>query len=131
MPAIVQTGRTLTIEVNSVNYSAQTASVELITNQTVNQYITLTSSAALSQPATHAVRVSGFQDWGQAASFAEALWTAAAAGTAVPFELTATGATFTGNLIPVFPNVGGAADDVLSLDVTMQVSGSVTATFAP
>lgn len=131
MPAIVQTGRTLTIEVNSVNYSAQTASVELITNQTVNQYITLTSSAALSQPATHAVRVSGFQDWGQAASFAEALWTAAAAGTAVPFELTATGATFTGSLIPVFPNVGGAADDVLSLDVTMQVSGSVTATFAP
>lgn len=130
MPLVVQTGRSLTIEVNSVNYSAQTASVELITNQTVNQYVTLTSSAAISQPATHSVRVSAFQDWGEASSFAEALWTAAAAGTAVPFELTATGATFTGNLIPVYPTAGGAGDDVMMLDVTMQVSGSVTATFA-
>ena len=54
--------------------------------------------------------VSMFQDWGAGTSFCEALWDAAAAGDAVTFTFNADGSTFTGSVIPQFPNVGGAAD---------------------
>jgi|DEB19_MinimDraft_3_1074340.scaffolds.fasta_scaffold01102_6 hypothetical protein len=130
MPAVVQTGRSLTLEINSVDVSVQTAEVTLTPSQTVDQYITLSSSAAKAQPVTWALTVRAFQDWGEATSFAEAMVTAAAAGTSIPFELALSGGgTATGDIVPTYPNVGGAADAALEMDLEFQVDGDVTFTF--
>ena len=128
MSLVIQTGRQLTLEINNVNYSAKTAEVTLTPNQTVDQYVTLTSSAAKSQPVTWELRVRAFADWGEATSFAENMVTAAAAGNPIPFELTVPGGLWTGNIVPVYPPVGGAADAALELDMTFAVTGSPTFT---
>jgi hypothetical protein len=124
----IQTGRTLTITINSVDRSIQTAEVTLTPNQSVEQYVTLSGSAAVSGPTTWELRVRGFQDWGEASSFAEAMFSAAATGTPISWELETAGGSFTGNLIPVYPNVGGSADAAMELDLTFQVDGAVTFT---
>lgn len=131
MALVVQTGRTLTLELDTVDVSIQTAEVTLTPNQSVDQYVTLTGSAAVAGPVTWELRVRAFQDWGEATSFAEAMWTNAAAESAIPFELVTAGGTFTGNVIPVYPNVGGSADSAMELDLTLQVDGSVTWTPNP
>ena len=100
MPLIVQTGRSLTIEIDGDDVSIQTAEVTLTSNQTIDQYISLTATAAKAQPATWELRVRGFQDWGEATSFAEAMWSAAVAGTSIAFDLTTAGGNFTGNIVP-------------------------------
>lgn len=122
----VQTGRSLTITINSVDRSIQTAEVTLTPSQSVEQYVTLSGSAAVSGPVTFELRVRAFQDWGEATSFAEAMWSAAATGTPISFDLETAGGNFTGNIIPVFPNVGGTADAAMELDMTFQVDGAVT-----
>lgn len=128
MALAIQTGRQLSIKIATVIYSVQTAEVTLVPNTTVDQYITLTGKAAIAQPTTWELNVRGFQDWGEATSFMGAMVTAAAAGTAVAFELTlpGTGKKATGNIIPVYPPAGGAADAALEFDMTFQVSGDVT-----
>ena len=125
MALTVQTGRSLTVTIDSVAYSAQVAEVTLTPNQTVDQYISLTSSAAVSQPVTFELGVRAFQDWGEVGSFCDAMWTAAAAGTAVSFSMGTAGETFSGNIIPAYPNVGGPADSALEVEFTFQVDGDV------
>jgi hypothetical protein len=129
MSLVVQTGRQLTITINSVAYSVQTAEVTLTPNQTVDQYVTLTGKAAKAQPVTWQLSVRAFQDWGEAVSFCENMVTAATAGTAISFTMGLPGGgTATGNIIPVYPTAGGAADSALETDITFEVSGDVTFT---
>lgn len=129
MALVVQTGRQLTLEIDSIAYSVQTAEVTLTPSQTVDQYITLTGNAAKAQPVTWQLNVRAFQDWGEATSFADALVIAATAGTPVPFELGLPGGgTATGDIIPIFPTAGGAADSALEMDLTFAVDGAVTFT---
>jgi len=125
--ATIQTGRSLTVEIDSVAYSAQVAEVQLVPNQTVDQYITLTDTTAVAQPVTWQLTLRAYQDWGVVGSFCDAMWTAATTGTAVPFELGLPGAgTLSGDIIPSFPTAGGAADSALEVSFTFEVDGSVT-----
>jgi len=127
--AVIQTGRSLSLEIDGDDVSVQTAEVTLVGNQSVDQYITLSSSAAVGQPTLWELNVRAFQDWGEATSFAKAMWLAATAGDLIPFELENEGGdTFTGDLVPVYPTVGGSADDALEMDLTFAVSGDVTYT---
>ena len=125
---VIQTGRTLTIEVDGVDYSYQTAQVTLTPSQQVDTYISLTSTAAVAQPVTWELSVTAWQDWGEATSFAEAMFAAAAAGDPIPFELATAGGVFTGSIVPVYPSVGGTADSALELDISFAVDGDVTYT---
>jgi len=125
--ATIQTGRTLSVEIDSVNYSAQVAEVTLTPNETVDQYVTLTTTTAVRQPTTWTLNVRAFQDWGAAGSFCDAMWTAAAAGTAVAFEMGLDGTgTLSGDIIPVYPTAGGPADGALDVSFTFEVDGDVT-----
>lgn len=127
MALVVQTGRSLTVTIDSVAYSAQVAEVTLTPNQTVDQYISLTSSAAVSQPVTFELGVRAFQDWGEVGSFCDAMWTAAATGTEIAFQLGVAGSgTFSGNIIPAYPTAGGPADSALEVEFTFEVSGDIT-----
>jgi hypothetical protein len=129
MSLVIQTGRSLTIEVDGVDYSYQTAEVTLTPSQTVDQYISLTTTAAIAQPVTWELSVRAWQDWGEATSFTEAMFAAASAGAPIPFELSvANGGVFSGNIIPVFPSVGGTADSALELEISFAVDGDVTYT---
>lgn len=125
--ATIQTGRTLDVTIDSVDYSAQVAEVTLVPNETVDQYVTLTDTTAVRQPTTWTLNVRAFQDWGEVGSFCDAMWTAAAAGAAVSFSLGLAGAgTLSGDIIPVYPTAGGPADGALEVSYTFEVNGSVT-----
>jgi hypothetical protein len=125
--ATIQTGRTLDVSIDSVDYSAQVAEVTLVPNETVDQYVTLTDTTAVRQPTTWTLNVRAFQDWGVIGSFCDAMWTAAAAGSAVAFSLGLDGTgTLSGNIIPVYPTAGGPADGALEVSYTFEVDGSVT-----
>lgn len=127
MALVIQTGRELTLEIDAVLYSTQTAEVTLTPSQTVDQYITLTGNAAKSQPVTWTLNVRAFQDWGEASSFADAMVIAATTGTPIAFELGLPGGgTATGDIIPIFPPAGGSADSALEMDLTFAVDGAVT-----
>jgi len=125
------TGRTLTLEINSVVVSAKTMEATLTPSQdtTVSKAFTATYSN-VDLPSWE-LNVKSFQDWNEASSFAEALTTAAAAGTAIPFELGVDGGVWSGDIIPVYFPVGGSADSVLELDVTFPVTGNATYTPNP
>lgn len=127
MALVVFTGRSLTITIDSVDYSIQTAEVTLTPSQTSNQYVTLTGSAATVNPVTWELNLRAFQDWGEATSFCDAMVTAAAAGTPIAFSMDLPGGgTASGDIIPVYPSVGGAADAALEVDYTAPVNGDVT-----
>lgn len=127
MALVVFTGRSLTITIDSVDYSIQTAEVTLTPSQTSNQYVSLTSSAATVTPVTWELNLRAFQDWGEAASFCDAMVTAATTGTPISFTLDLpNGGSASGDIIPVYPSVGGAADAALELDYTAPVNGDVT-----
>lgn len=125
--ATVQTGRTLSVEIASVDYSAQVAEVSLVPNETTEQYVTLTDTVAVKQPTTFQLQLRAFQDWGEAGSFCDAMWTAAATGSAIAFELGVAGTgTFSGNIIPSYPTAGGPADGALEVEFTFEITGDVT-----
>jgi hypothetical protein len=124
--ATIQRGRSLTITVDSVNYSAQVAEVELVPAQTVDKFITLSDTTASVAPVQWDLRIRAFQDWGIVGSFCDALWTAAAAGTAISFDMGTDGSSFTGDVLPLYPSVGGAADAALEVEWTLPVTGDVT-----
>ena len=81
----------------------------------------------MKQPTTFQLQLRAFQDWGEVGSFCDAMWTAAAAGSAITFELGVAGAgTFTGSVIPSYPTAGGPADGALEVEFTFEVTGDVT-----
>ena len=125
--AVVQTGRTLSVDINGTDYSAQVAEVSLVPNETTEQYVTLTDTVAVKQPTTFQLQLRAFQDWGEVGSFCDAMWTAAATGSAIAFELGVAGSgTFSGNIIPAYPTAGGPADSALEVEFTFEVSGDIT-----
>lgn len=129
MAATIITGRALTLTIDGDDWSSQTAEATLSPTQTSTQYITLSDSASTVNPATWELTIRAMQDWPDASSLFEALWTAASAGTPVTFSLAvAGGGSFTGDLRPVFPSAGGAADAALEASITFPVNGSVTYT---
>lgn len=133
MATNIYTGRNLTLTIATIAYSAQIASVTVSPTQESNQYITLTGSAAKQGAVTWSLDVEGFQDWLTPVSpgFSMALYTAAAAGTAIAFSFTiAAGTTKTvaGSIIPIFANIGGDATAALEQSYVFQVTGDITLT---
>lgn len=122
-------GRQLTLEIDGDSYSAQTAEVTLVPTNNSETYQTLSGPTTIQLPTTWELTVRAFQDWNEATSLAEALVTAATSGDAIPFELVIdSGMTITGNVVPVYPSAGGAADAALEMDLTFPVDGEPTFT---
>lgn len=127
--ATILIGRQLTLEIDGESYSAQTAEVTLVPTNNSETYQTLSGPTTIQLPTTWELNVRAFQDWNEATSLAEALVTAATAGDPIPFELVIdSGMTITGNVVPVYPSAGGAADAALEMDLTFPVDGDPTFT---
>lgn len=127
--ATIITGRSLTISIDSDDYSAQCGAVSLNPTNNTEIFQTLAGPAAKNLSTSWELQLTGWQDWNESSGLGPALWTAAEAGTAVAFSLEVdAGAAFTGNIIPVFPSVGGDAASALEIDITFPVDGDVTFT---
>lgn len=127
--ATVLTGRSITLTIDGDDWSPQVTEVTLTPTQTVNQYMTLSSTAATVGPAVWELSLTAYQDWSGASSLFEALVTAANTGTAVTFSMAvAGGGTWSGDILPVYPSAGGGADSAMESSITFPVDGDPTYT---
>lgn len=126
MPSQIFTGKQVTITIDGDVYDDQVNSAVLTTNNNSVTVQTLSGPVSAQLPATYELTISAYQDWGAASSFCEALWAAALTGTNVAFEIEVGTKSLTGNCVPMFPDMGGAADGVLEFSLTLPVSGVPT-----
>jgi len=133
MPTTIVTGRDITFTLNSVNYDAQTTAVTLVNAPVITTYQTLDGKAYKHIDDQWTLNISLLADWGATSSLFEAMWTAfsSAPNTALAFTLvSATGASFAGNVFPVAPTAGGAAPDAQTDTWAMLVSGTPVLTIS-
>ena len=133
MPTTVITGRDLVLTIATVNYDAQTTSVQLTNTPTIDVYQTLDGKAYKHTDDQWTLTVELLADWGAASSLFEAMWSAceSAPNTTLAVSLTAvTGAVFAFNVLPVFPSAGGAAPGAQTDTWTFTVVGTPTETFS-
>jgi len=133
MPTTVITGRDITFTIATVNYDGQATSVTLVNSPTIDVYQTLDGKAYKHTDDQWTLTVELLADWGATSSLFESMWAAceSAPNTAIAYSITAaTGAVFTGTVLPVFPSVGGAAPSAQTDTWTMTVIGTPTETFS-
>jgi hypothetical protein len=133
MPTTVITGRDLVLTIATVNYDAQTTSVTLANDPTIDIFQTLDGKAYKHVDDQWTLDIELLADWGVASSLFEAMWTAAdtAPNTTLAVSLTATtGAVFTCNVLPVFPTVGGTAPGAQTDTWSLTVVGTPADTFS-
>lgn len=129
MTATYITGRNLTLTINSVSYADQASNVtlELENNQQVLEVLSGRAYKTVDKTAT--LNVEMFLDDSASPGIISAIWDAAnsAPDTALGFSFDVAGDTFTGNVFPAFPTVGGAATDVLTTSISFIVEDGTVA----
>lgn len=123
------TGRDLALTIATESYDAQTSSVTLSNDHTIETYQTLDGRAYKAIDDQWTLDVEMLADWGAAGSLCSALWTAAesAPNTTLAVSLTATsGVVYVFNVLPVFPSIGGAAPDAQTVSLSFTVVGTPT-----
>ena len=142
MALIYATGHDLTLTINSINYENVAASATLTVENDQQVIETLAGRSYKTVAKSGTLDVELYQDWVSTSSgttsnsVCKALWNLAksAPDTSIVASLQVNGATgtatvYTFNVFPVFPPLGGAANDVLTTSVSFVVEdGSVTAT---
>lgn len=126
MTTQILTGKNVTVTIDSDVYDDQITSGTLVSNNNSQTVQTLAGPASAQLPASYELTITAYQDWGKSGSFSEALWAAALTGTQISFSMAAGTKTISGNLIPMFPDMGGSADGVLEFSLTMPVNGVPT-----
>ena len=133
MPTTVITGRDVTFTLDSASYDAQATSAVLSCETIIETYQTLDGRAYKSVDKQWTFTLELLQDWGAAGSLFEIFWGVAesAPNTGISVVFTAaSGATFTFQVLPIFPSAGGAAPGALTDTWTMTVVGTPTETFS-
>ena len=135
MATTVITGRDLSLTIDSKSYDAQALSVALNTTLDRQAYETLDGRVFKSIDSDATMDLTILADWGAstgaAYSVCELLWAAASSApdTALAYTFTAaTGAVFTGNLYPNFPNPNGNGKDAQQVSFTLQCTAKPTLT---
>lgn len=133
MATTVITGRDITFTIATTAYDAQTTSVVLTNSPTIDVYQTLDGKAYKHTDDQWTLNVELLSDWGATGSLCEAMWAAAesAPNTTLAASITAaTGAVFACNVLPVFPDAGGAAPGAQTQTWAMMVVGTPAETFS-
>ena len=135
MATTVITGRDLALTIDSKSYDAQALSVALNTTLDRQAYETLDGRVFKSIDTDATMDLTILADWGKSTgsdySVCELLWAAASASpdTSLAYSFTAaTGAVFTGNLYPSFPNPNGNGKDAQQVSFTLQCTAKPTLT---
>ena len=133
MATTIITGRDVTFTVGGTSYDAQATSAILSNSPTISTYQTLDGKAYKHIDDQWSFDIELLQDWGAASSIFETMWGVAEAtpNTGITVVLTAvTGATFTFQVLPVFPSAGGAAPDAQTDSWSMLVIGTPAESFS-
>jgi hypothetical protein len=133
MATTVITGRDISLTIDSKAYGDQTTSTTLATSLERNEYETIDGKVYFALDTTATLSVTMLADWGAASSLCEAMWTAAssAPNTSLAYTFTAaTGAVFTGNVLPVFPDASGTGKDAQSITFVLQGTAKPTLTIS-
>jgi hypothetical protein len=132
MPTTVITGRDVSFTIGGNNFDAQTTSAVLSCETIIETYQTLDGRAYKSVDKQWTFAIELLQDWGATGSLFEIMWGVAesAPNTGISTVFTAaSGATFTFQVLPIFPTVGGAAPGALTDTWTMTVIGQPAESF--
>jgi len=133
MPTTVITGRDISLTIDSKAYGDQTTSTTLATALERNAYETIDGKVFYALDTTATLSITMLADWGATNSLCEAMWTAAssAPNTSLAYTFTAaTGAVFTGNVLPVFPDASGTGKDAQSITFVLQGTAKPTLTIS-
>ena len=133
MATTVITGRDISLTIDSKAYGDQTTSTTLQTSLERNAYETIDGKVYYALDTTATLSITMLADWGVASSLCEAMWTAAssAPNTALAYTFTAaTGAVFTGNVLPVFPDASGTGKDAQTITFVLQGTAKPTLTIS-
>ena len=133
MATTVITGRDISLTIDSKAYGDQTTSTTLQTSLERNAYETIDGKVYYALDTTATLSITMLADWGVASSLCEAMWTAAssAPNTSLAYTFTAaTGAVFTGNVLPVFPDASGTGKDAQSITFVLQGTAKPTLTIS-
>ena len=133
MPTTVITGRDIALTIASASYGDQCTSTTLQTSLERNAYETIDGKVFYALDTTATLSITMLADWGVASSLCEAMWTAAssAPNTSLAYTFTAaTGAVFTGNVLPVFPDASGTGKDAQTITFVLQGTAKPTLTIS-
>jgi len=133
MPTTVITGRDISLTIDSKAYGDQTTSTTLATALERNAYETIDGKVFFALDTTATLSITMLADWGATNSLCEAMWSAAstAPNTGLAYTFTAaTGAVFTGNVLPVFPDASGTGKDAQSITFVLQGTAKPTLTIS-
>jgi hypothetical protein len=133
MPTTVITGRDVSFTIGGNNFDAQTTSAVLSCETIIETYQTLDGRAYKSVDKQWTFTLELLQDWGATGSLFEIIWGVAesAPNTGISTVFTAaSGATFTFQVLPIFPTAGGAAPGALTDTWTMTVIGQPAESFS-
>ena len=133
MATTVITGRDISLTIDSKNYGDQTTSTTLQTSLERNAYETIDGKVFYALDTTATLSITMLADWGATGSLCEAMWTAAssAPNTSLAYTFTAaTGAVFTGNVLPVFPDASGTGKDAQTITFVLQGTAKPTLTIS-
>ena len=126
MPTNIITGRDVSFTIGGNNFDAQTTSAILSNEHIIETYQPLDGRAYKAIDDQWTFDVEMLADWGATGSLCEILWGVceSAPNTAISIVMTAaTGATFTFQVLPVFPSVGGTAPDAQTVTMSFTVIG--------
>lgn len=132
MATTVLTGRELVLTIEAVDYSDQILSAVLTIETERLTFDTVSGRAYKFIDKNATLDIEFLADWSDASGLSRALWAAAEApDTSLTAILTATtGDTFTFEVLPNFPNVGGAASEGQTQSLSLQVDGAITESYA-
>lgn len=133
MATTILTGRELVLTIEAVDYSDQILSSTLTIESERLEFDTLTGKSYKYLQKNATLDVDFLSDWSDASGLSRALWAAMESGpdTSLTAVLTATsGDTFSFEILPAWPNVGGAAADGQQNSISFIVDGAITETYA-
>jgi len=133
MATTVLTGRELVLTIEGDDYSDQIMSAVLTIETERLTFDTVSGRAYKVIDKNATLDIEFLADWSDASGISRALWAAAdsAPDTSLTAVLTATsGDTFTFEVLPNFPNVGGSASEGQTQTISLQVDGAITEAYA-
>ena len=132
MATTLQTGRDLSLEIDTTDYDAQASSVVLARTLNRERYETLAGPTWKTTTTEGTLSVTMYSDWGETGSLCEALDDAAdtAPDTSLPFTFVHGSEQWSGHVFPVHPDSGGEAPDVtqVTVELALDVSKDITRT---
>jgi hypothetical protein len=129
----VITGRDVTFTIGGNTFDAQATSAQLVGEVNRQTYETLDGKAYKVIDNNFTFNVEMLADWGATGSLCEILWGVAesAPNTGISTVMTtAAGATFTFQVLPVWPSAGGTAPDAQTVSLSFQVIGVPAESFS-